>query len=97
MSSGDTASITCTRQRDSNAELSSNEGFSVVAPTKMMVPRSMCGRNASCCALLKRCTSSTNKTVRRPSEKRRPASASTWRTSGRPTSTADTARNSASA
>ena len=37
----------------------------------------MCGRNASCCALLKRCTSSTNSTVRRPSAKRCPASAST--------------------
>ncbi len=36
----------------------------MVAPTKMIVPRSMCGRKASCCVLLKRCTSSTNSTVR---------------------------------
>ena len=70
MSSTDTASITCTRQRDSSAEFSSNDGFSVVAPTNRIVPRSICGRNASCCALLKRCTSSTNSTVRRPSAKR---------------------------
>ena len=70
MSSADTDSITCTRQRDSSAEFSSNDGFSVVAPTNRMVPRSICGRNASCCALLKRCTSSTNRTVRRPSAKR---------------------------
>jgi hypothetical protein len=27
------------------------------------VPASMCGRKASCCALLKRCTSSTNKST----------------------------------
>ena len=66
ISVGDTASSTCTRQRDSSAEFSSNDGFSVVAPTNRIVPRSMCGRKASCCALLKRCTSSTNSTVRRP-------------------------------
>ncbi|QNG74488.1 hypothetical protein EIELFIGP_03334 [Stenotrophomonas maltophilia] len=97
MSVGETPSSTCTRQRDSSAEFSSNDGFSVVAPTNRMVPRSICGRNASCCALLKRCTSSTNSTVRRPSAKRCAASASTWRTSGRPDSTAEMARNSASA
>ena len=33
--------------------LISNEGFSVVAPIKMMLPFSTKGRNASCCALLK--------------------------------------------
>ncbi len=97
MSSAETASMTCTRQRESNAELSSKEGFSVVAPTNRMVPRSMCGRNASCWPLLKRCTSSTNSTVRRPSAKRCAASASTARTSGNPDSTAEMAWNSASA
>lgn len=41
----------------------SKEGFSVVAPIRMMLPFSTYGRNASCCALLKRCISSTNKRV----------------------------------
>jgi hypothetical protein len=97
MSSAETASRTCTRQRDNNAEFNSNEGFSVVAPTKIMLPRSMCGRNASCCTLLNRCTSSTNSTVRRPPSNRRCASASTSRTCGKPLSTAEIATNSASA
>jgi hypothetical protein len=34
--------------------LISNEGFSVVAPIRTMVPASTNGRKASCCALLKR-------------------------------------------
>ncbi len=42
-----------------------------------MSPRSTCGKNASCCALLKRCTSSTNTIVRRPLVRRRAASAIT--------------------
>jgi hypothetical protein len=29
--------------------MSSNEGFSVVAPIRTMVPASTCGRKASCC------------------------------------------------
>ena len=45
---------TYTRQRDSSAPFTSNEGFSVVAPISTMVPFSTCGRNASCCARLKR-------------------------------------------
>jgi hypothetical protein len=52
--------------RDSSAELTSNDGFSVVAPMKVNRPDSTCGRKASCCALLKRCTSSTKTTVRGP-------------------------------
>ena len=36
MSSGPRGSRTTTRQRDSNAELTSNEGFSVVAPIKLI-------------------------------------------------------------
>jgi hypothetical protein len=43
--------------------LSSNDGFSVVAPTSTTVPSSITGRNESCCARLKRCTSSTNSSV----------------------------------
>ena len=54
------------RARDSSALMTSNDGFSVVAPMKVSVPSSTYGRNASCCALLKRCTSSTKRTVRRP-------------------------------
>ena len=41
-------------ERESSAEITSNDGFSVVAPIRMMSPRSTYGRNASCCALLKR-------------------------------------------
>ena len=64
---------TNTLHRDKSAELISNEGFSVVAPMRMMLPFSTKGRNASCCALLKRWISSTNRMVCSP--KRRFASA----------------------
>ena len=46
-----------------SAELISKEGFSVVAPMRMMLPFSTKGRKASCCALLKRWISSTNRMV----------------------------------
>src|SRR5258706_8644077 len=46
--------------------MTSNEGFSVVAPMKVMWPASTWGRKASCCALLKRWTSSTKTMVRWP-------------------------------
>ncbi|MDT4846980.1 hypothetical protein FQZ97_810250 [compost metagenome] len=55
---------TYTAARDSKAELTSNDGFSVVAPMKVKRPDSTCGRNASCWLLLKRCTSSTKTMVR---------------------------------
>ena len=64
---------TNTLQRDKSAPLTSNDGFSVVAPIKMMLPFSTKGRKASCCALLKRWISSTNTIVRSP--KRRLSSA----------------------
>ena len=54
------------RQRESRAPLTSKDGFSVVAPTRTMSPRSTCGRKASCWALLKRWISSTKTRVRRP-------------------------------
>ncbi len=38
----------------------------MVAPIRRMFPASTCGRNASCCARLKRCISSTKTMVRRP-------------------------------
>ena len=62
-SSADKGSRTYTAERLSNAELTSKEGFSVVAPTKMKSPDSTCGKNASCWLLLKRCTSSTKTNV----------------------------------
>ena len=45
---------TKTRDLESNAEVTSNDGFSVVAPTSVMSPDSTRGRKASCCALLNR-------------------------------------------
>ncbi len=66
---------TYTFDRDSSAELTSNDGFSVVAPISTMSPDSTLGRNASCCALLKRWISSMNRIVR-PPERRRACSAS---------------------
>ena len=53
-----------TRQRESKAALTSNDGFSVVAPISVIVPSSTLGSSASCCALLKRWISSMNRTVR---------------------------------
>jgi hypothetical protein len=55
-----------TRARDSSAALSSKEGFSVVAPTSVIVPSSMTGRKASCWARLKRWISSTKSSVPLP-------------------------------
>ena len=57
---------TSTRARDNSAALSSKDGFSVVAPTRMTVPSSMTGRKESCWARLKRWISSTNSSVWRP-------------------------------
>ena len=66
---------TYTAARDSNAEFTSNDGFSVVAPMKVNRPDSTCGKNASCWLLLKRCTSSTNMMVRLGSSESRAAMA----------------------
>ena len=60
------ACSTNTLHRDSSAPLISNDGFSVVAPMRMMLPFSTNGKNASCCALLKRWISSTNTMVFSP-------------------------------
>ena len=57
---------TKTLQRDSKAPLISKDGFSVVAPMRTMLPFSTKGKNASCCALLKRCISSTKRIVFSP-------------------------------
>src|SRR6202035_4391498 len=63
-------------------------GFSVVAPINVMCPASTYGRNASCCALLNRCTSSTNTMVRCPDRDLRSATAITSFISLIPASTA---------
>jgi len=43
--------------------MTSKDGFSVVAPMRMIVPFSTCGRKASCWALLNRWISSTKRRV----------------------------------
>src|ERR1700730_18389040 len=63
--------------RDNNGEMTSKDGFSVVAPINVMCPASTYGRNASCWALLNRCTSSTNTIVRCPDRDLRSATAIT--------------------
>ena len=83
-------SSTYTRQRERSAAITSNDGFSVVAPISVTVPRSTCGRKASCWALLKRWISSTKRIVRWPRRARRSsASATRPRTSLTPVSTAE--------
>src|SRR6202140_850045 len=95
-SSTDRARNTYTRARDSSALITSKDGFSVVAPTKVSVPSSRYGRNVSCCALLKRGTSSRNSSVGRPSWARTARAASTAaRMSFTPAMTAESAMNCA--
>src|SRR5271169_542603 len=95
-SSGLSASSTYTAARDSRALFTSNDGFSVVAPMKVSKPRSTKGRKASCCALLKRCTSSTNRIVWRPDcASATSARATASRMSLTPASTAEMAMKSA--
>ena len=57
---------TKTLHRLSRAELISKDGFSVVAPIRMILPRSTKGKKASCWALLKRWISSMKQMVRSP-------------------------------
>src|SRR6266542_621858 len=79
-----------TRQRERRAAFTSKDGFSVVAPIRMSVPFSTWGRKASCCPLLKRWISSTKRMVRLPPRARSvSASATTWRISLTPASTAE--------
>ena len=61
---------TSTRARDNKAALSSNDGFSVVAPMSVIEPSSITGRKESCCARLKRWISSTNRSVPCPCARR---------------------------
>ena len=62
----------------------------MVAPISVIRPDSTAGSSASCCALLNRWISSRNRIVRVPlAPSRSRASASTRRTSGMPTDTAE--------
>ena len=83
-SSADSLSRTSTWARLSSAEFSSKLGFSVVAPTRTIVPSSMCGRKPSCWALLKRWISSTKSSVPDPLPRRIRASSKTRRRSWTP-------------
>src|ERR1700724_2564531 len=80
---------TSTRARERSAALSSKEGFSVVAPTSTTVPSSITGRNESCWARLKRCTSSTNRSVPLPVSRRARAASNTFFRSATPENTAE--------
>ena len=75
--------------------MTSKLGFSVVAPIKVISPDSTCGKNASCCALLKRWISSTNKIVRKPKFQFCRACSITFSTSFLPLVTALSSINSA--
>src|SRR5262245_6166026 len=80
---------TSTRARDKSGALSSKDGFSVVAPTRMMVPSSITGRNESCCARLNRWISSTKSSVPCPNSRRRRASSKTFLRSATPVKIAE--------
>ena len=61
------------------------------------MPSSTRGNSPSCCALLNRCTSSTNSRLRRPACRFCSARAKTFRSSATPSKTADTGSNTISA
>lgn len=86
---------TTTRLRERRGEITSKEGFSVVAPSKVMRPDSTWGRKASCWALLKRWISSTKRTVRRFRFQFWRAISTTFSTSFLPEVTAEISINSA--
>ncbi len=95
-SSAESACSAYTRIRESSAPLTSNAGFSVVAPTSVTTPSSTAGSSVSCWALLKRWISSRKNTVPVPLVARRwAARSSTARTSARPACTALSSSNTA--
>jgi hypothetical protein len=65
MTSSVRASRRTTRARDRRALTTPNDGFSVVAPTRVTVPASTWGRSASCWVFENRWISSMNRSVRR--------------------------------
>ena len=69
--------------------MSSNDGFSVVAPTRVTVPSSITGRKESCCARLKRWISSTKRSVPFPVWRRARAVSNTFFRSATPEKTAE--------
>ena len=89
IASSSSARNVITRARESSAALSSNDGFSVVAPMSVIVPSSITGRNESCCARLKRWISSTNSSVPWPMERRLRASSNTFLRSATPVKIAE--------
>ena len=91
MSSSVSGSRRSSRLRESSGEITEKNGFSVVAATRVTQRFSTPGSRASCCALLNRCTSSTNRTVSWPvaTSSARAASIAA-RTSFTPAETADT-------
>ncbi len=94
IASGFRGSSTTTLHRERSAPLSSNDGFSVVAPTRTMSPDSMYGRKTSCCERLNRWISSRNRIVRRFDRRRCFLALSrTSRISLTPVATAEYARN----
>ncbi len=94
MSSSVSDSRRSSRLRESSGEITEKNGFSVVAATRVTQRFSTPGSRASCCALLKRCTSSTKSTVSRPvaTSSLRAASMAA-RTSLTPAETAETSTN----
>ena len=87
---------TSTRARDNKAALSSNEGFSVVAPMSVIEPSSITGRKESCCARLKRWISSTNSSVPCPCARRARAASKIFFSSATPVWIAETWTNASS-
>ena len=88
------ATIT-TRDLLRSGDITSKEGFSVVAPISVISPLSTCGKKASCCALLNLCISSTKRTVRVPRFQFTFARATTFSTSFFPAVTAEISIKSA--
>ena len=80
---------TSTWARDSRAAFNSNDGFSVVAPTSVIVPSSTYGRKLSSWARLKRWISSTNRSVPCPCSRRSRACSKAFLRSATPENTAD--------
>ena len=94
MSASDSGSRVSSRDRDSSGPTTEKNGFSVVAPMNDTHRFSTAGSSASCCALLNRCTSSTNRIVPVPVRPRsRRAASIAARTSFTPAVTADSSVN----
>ena len=89
-SSSDNGSRVNSKERDSKGAMTENDGFSVVAATRITHPFSTPGSSASCCAFVKRWISSRNSTVEMPYRSRADIAFSiTRRTSLTPALTAD--------